>query len=212
MEVKLITNFRDFYDIWFDPCAKHELRRVTTDGMNRSEMFKFFRKNEIATVKYGSSEAMYLAGCEKLVVYTDLNSHCGEGKLLMTASEAVNQLPNYLASEYNPIKRGESFRHLQLGNFWAWMRYKSKDDWRSNNGEVDIDLLEVDCGYHPKVKLPIFAIDYIETPSGLLAIDLNIAPGARGIGLEGVITPRETAKSIKRAYALFNNIQDDEEE
>ena len=200
MKLKLVSDFHDFYDMWFDRDGDTVLERVTTSGLSRGPMLNFLNTHGVETVRFGTCSELLIDGCKKLVVYKDVNSHCGDGKILMDAENAAISFPNYLGSEYNPITIGESIRHLQFGKLWFKIKYKSVDDWRSNCGsDVDIHIIDVGESYHPTIDAPIFAIDFVETPSGLLAVDYNIAPGCRWTGIEQYVKPKVVVDSIKTA-------------
>lgn len=66
-----------------------------------------------------------------------------------------------------------------------WIEYVSYGDWRSNvgEGEVFVTGCEMDCKARPFPEIPFFAIDYV-VGKELYAIDLNVAPGVRGSGVE----------------------------
>lgn len=200
VKVKLVTDFYDIYDIWFDREGDTVLERLTTSGLSRGPMLRFLNDKGIQTVRFGTCEELSAIGCKKVVVYKDTNTHCGNGKILMDAMDATMSFPNFLASEYCPLHKGVSIRHLQLGELWFKLQYKSVDDWRSNCGsDVDIKVLDCGVGYHETIDAPIFAIDFVETADGLMAIDYNIAPGCRWTGIEQLVKPKVIAESIKSA-------------
>ena len=203
MKVKLVSDFRDFYDIWFDRDAKFVFERITTSGLSRGAMLNFLKNSKVRTVRFGTCEEMYMTGCKDVVVYTDTHSHRGENKVLMSASNANMSMPNYLCSEYIGFEKGVSIRHLQLGEYWFKLQYKSKDDWRSNCGtDVDIEMLNTGFGYHETIKAPIFAIDFVKSEQGLLAVDYNIAPGCGWTGVNEIVSAKEIADSIKKTIEI----------
>lgn len=203
MKVKLKSDFHDFYDIWFDSEADFVFERFTTSGLSRGAMLNFLKNSGVNVIRFGTCEEMYSLGCEDVVVYTDTHLHRGEGKVLMSASNAKMSMPNYLCSEYIGIKRGISIRHLQLGEYYFTLEYKSKDDWRSNCGyDVDIRILNAGFGYHNTIKAPIFAIDFVHSENGLLAVDYNIAPGCGWTGINELVSAKEIADSIKKTIEI----------
>ncbi len=120
--------------------------------------------------------------------------------------EALKLYPNIYCSEYIGYRPGESYRLLQIGERSFWYHYKSANDWRSNCGEVEIGQpIEIELWWmkfaishnNPPaavrpIKLndyPIFAIDFIDSEIGKLAIDLNTAPGLKYTGMEQLMSP-----------------------
>jgi len=153
----------------------------------------------------------------EVVVYTDINSHRGEGKIKMRLDEAMEKYPNNFASFYI-FNWSTSYRHLQIGEKSFWLMYHSnRRDWRSNCGNVNINILSQNIGYHKSIKYPLFAIDFVlktdpdfylkykgqykgERKDTYLAIDFNISPGINGTGIEEILKPNEIVELVKKFY------------
>lgn len=152
-----------------------------------------------------SMRSLYAKQVAMVVVYTDPMAHCGEGKQLMPLADALDQYPNHYASEYVPSQKsgcGLSLRYLRVGTRFFWLRYSS-DDWRSNCGTVQIDVISelnpLLISDQVASLHPIFAIDFV--PGGkLFAVDFNIAPGLRGTGLENLIAPKDVYNEIENWF------------
>jgi len=52
-------------------------------------------------------------------------------------------------------------------------------------------------GYHPKIRKPLFAIDYIQLGKYRFAVDFNEAPGLAP--LRELVTPTEVVNLLKEA-------------
>jgi len=210
MKLKLISNFIDYYDHWFDIDNEQRFYRITTDGMNRGQMFGFMRQHKLTPPLYGIvshlKNACYLELEDKVVVYTNENVHCGEGKLLMTLEEAYQQYPNCLCTQYLNTEKvfgyAVSYRHLQIGYKAFWLRYTSFTDWRSNCGDGDIDLIEERDII--SINKPLFAIDFVKYNNNYYAIDFNIAPGIKGTGVEKIIPAKQVVELIKEQFEINN--------
>ena len=204
MKLKLLSNFNDYYDHWFD-LDGNVFKRTTNSGMIRGRMFSFMRSHGLTVPIYGIVQHLenYLYPDKKVVVYLDENKHCGEGKQLLTLGEACKLYPFKLCTEYlvneNPFGYAVSYRHLQIGNRAFWIKYISYTDWRSNCGEGDIELIEERKPIEIPHK-PLFAVDFVEKSGIYYAIDFNISPGIRGTGIEDIIPPKEVVDLIKEAY------------
>ncbi len=209
--MKLVSDFWDYYDIAFDGLGK-EFRRVTTDGPTRREMFSLLEQYGFRTPPHGlvkDVSGMWWdlenRWVRQVVMYENETVHRGEGKTLihehrlrwdgcLTRIPALDRLHNLYCSAYvgsYPPKPGLSWRLLQVGKRRFWIEYQAEEDWRSNVGDGDITLLgEEDpfaCG---KLPYPLYAVDFVIGKEAY-AIDLNIAPGVRGTGVERLLTPRE---------------------
>ena len=131
----------------------------------------------------------------------------------MTLEEAYQQYPNYLCTQYLNTKKvfdyAVSYRHLQIGDRAFWIRYTSFNDWRSNCGDGDIDLIE-ERNIIP-IKQPLFAIDFVKYNNNYYAIDFNIAPGIKGTGIEKIIPAKQVVELIKENSLKQQEVNNNEE-
>lgn len=159
-----------------------------------------------------------------VVAYVDDMAHCGDGKKLWSDGN-IYRTSAFMGGESLEKKRkaeetfcsayvwkkhfyeeGVSFRHLQIGRHVFWLKYWSTEDWRSNCGDGGCELLNYSLyeGYNRKIKVPLFAIDFVEGKSGTLyAIDFNNAPGINKSGVERVLSPREVVAELEYAVHKF---------
>lgn len=160
-----------------------------------------------------------------VVAYEDENAHCAEGKRLLRSCqitsnpdmsgrdrfERENSL--YCSAYVHPkgyrgveVQQGESLRHLQVGPHVFYVLYTSKVSWMSNEGEGDIELVsyELNKGFNPAVKWPLWAVDLVPGRSGLYAVDFNTAPGVRGTGVEKVLKPSQFVDALRAFYGERN--------
>lgn len=220
-KVRLISDFRDFYDHWFDGAsAELTFERMSTGGMPRREMLEYLQALGLRVPAFGRMADVYekmrqryeflnLDGFVErfgmVVVHLDETAHRGEGKIRLPLRDAIEQYPDHLVVEHipaTPSGLGASWRYLQVGDKRFWLEYFSRDDWRSNCGDVQIQVLSrEEDGYHPRIKAPLFAVDFVWGDT-IYAIDYNIAPGVAGTGVESILPAREAADAIKAAVVL----------
>ncbi|WP_242248813.1 hypothetical protein [Bacillus cereus group sp. BfR-BA-01328] len=204
-EVKLITNFHDYYDHHFDGSGVPFLRKHDM-GMNRPQMLDYMSSKGIKTVPYGYLHEMakkYPLYTE-VVVYTDISKHQGEGKVRMSLIEALETYPIDTLCTLLCGNLGESWRVLNVGRRKTILDYHSKVDWRSNVGDVEVTV--VDCwsrmssfeGILDPYEFPLVAIDYVKDGNELLAVDLNVAPQLKGTGMEDLVTPEKVVNEMKK--------------
>lgn len=204
-KIKLISNFLDYYDHWFDGYDSDIIfKRMSNDGMPRKEMLEYLKKIGLRVPKFGKAAQLK---SKYVVVHLDQRLHCGEGKIKILLNDAIEQYPEHLAVEYIP-HGSVSLRYLQIGSKYFWLKYTSQDDWRSNCGDVNIEILSNPGGERGYFDLdrqqkifnhPLFAIDFIyqEQKNHLFAIDFNIAPGIKGTRIEDFLPAKELAGLIK---------------
>lgn len=208
--MQLNTNFRDFYDHAFDRTGP-SFNRHDRNDMSRQEIFALLEGINHKTPRHGAvrdlvpriySEESPSWRQGDVVVYTDPYAHRGEGKLLMSAAQALDSHADHYAAEYIPAlrkNRSVSYRYLQVGQCKWWLQYWSEHDWRSNVGEGGVKLVteKVD-GYDPTVRYPLWAIDFITLETGeSFAIDFNTAPSLAP--LADTVTPTEIVSLLKQA-------------
>ena len=192
---------------------------MSHSGMSRREMFGFLEQIGLKTPPHGTPEQIFNTLSEQdkeaedlgqthdinffhVVVYLDETAHRGEGKILVPLTEAMQKYPNAFCSLYYQtlLLGSTSLRYLQIGDKIFWLRYTS-DDWRSNYGNVNIKILSQEKDkFHSKIYLPLFAVDFIFGPDFTWAIDINIAPGVKGTGVENILPAKEAVAAIKRWY------------
>lgn len=224
-DLKLYSNFIDYYDHHFD-LEGEGFYRFSNNGMNRIEIFNFLKSHNYLTPKHGyvkqlsklyPEEYRYREYCDdskkfddswkyiELVVYLDINLHRGENKIKISLDKAIELYPDNYASLFI-FNYGISHRYLQIGNKSFWLRYISKNDWRSNCGDVKIIIDSQNNGYHKSIKSSLFAIDFVRSinektkQDDYLAIDFNISPGIKGTGIENILKPNEVVDLIKGYY------------
>lgn len=225
MKIKLVSDFTDYYDHWFDQEIEPKVmsgedfdifRRVSTTGLPRRECLQLLLSHGYDVPAFGEVTSLLSKTrkpshlhtiqkvsdeCTHLVVYTDEKAHCGDGKVLVTREEALAKYPEHWAMEYIPEPKGVSWRYLQFGYERFWLEYRSNEDWRSNRG--DTIWCEVFCReeplLHPTITMPLFAIDFVPGKK-FWAVDFNIAPGTRGSGIERMLPPKLAHETLVRAY------------
>jgi hypothetical protein len=227
MELILKSDFKDWYDHAFPLKGGKTFQRDSKDGIPRSEMFDLFRRLDLRTPRHGlvhelapqliaekwagdagilrSNPLTSLPG-EYVVVYLDDYAHTGEGKLLLTPTEAMEKHPFLFCSEFVRAGRcgvSESWRYLKVGARSWWLKYWSNSNWRSNCGEGGCEIIsEETASAQPSkiIKGAMWAIDYVPAGEyGLLAVDYNTAPGLKP--LQDVCTATEIYELLKEASA-----------
>jgi len=225
MNIILKSDFHDIYDHWFDRTGDLFFYRYMVDGMERRYMFRMFDELNIKSPEHGIVSELYKKHHHKIgrthtpkitrfflpadflqfVVYLDEKVHAGSGKILVSADYAIKSFPDKYASVYTPSS-STSFRYLKIGKKSFWVKYQSDDAWRSNMGDVAIDIIEArNDGYHPSIPHALWAIDFIQTGKEMLAIDFNISPGMPD-GIEDIMKPEEIARQIKTAVYYLNKM------
>lgn len=224
MRIALASDFLDYYDHVFltprHPEVDWTWERMSRNGISRRQALRALETQGFRVPQHGLVKDLVpnlvsqlnIPGVEKilsLVVYVDEHAHAGEGKVLLEAREALERFPDSFACQYLPVfphGRGTSVRWLRIGGKQSWLRYDSMDDWRSNCGDVRIELAGlIDKPFSDSLLWrlgPMVAVDFLPIGGRLYAIDLNTAPGLRGTGIEKLVSPRLVLKEVVR-YVEF---------
>jgi hypothetical protein len=210
--LKLVSDFKDFYDHAFDRSGT-EFRRVSTDGPKRRDMLELLNLSGFRTVRHGKVKDV-APKCDAVVVYFDETKHRGEGKGRFFSEDALLRFPDYYCSEFVKQPRVVSYRKLVVGNRVFELTYSSNDKWRSNVGEVEIEISghKAISNEFTTLNYALYAVDYVWSGDMLAAVDLNVAPGMDGTGIERymdaativrTIAAREAELRIKNAGTKF---------
>lgn len=199
LKIAVKSDFIDYYDYAFDSIydADYILKRYSRSGMNRIEMFDFLKSVGLKIPKVGTCSEL-TTDCSRVVVYLDVNAHRGEGKILLSANDAKELYPHHFASEYIPLNYGISYRLISIGKR-SWMLRYSSNDWRSNCGEVKIELLK-EVENNLSINRPLYAIDFVGNIEDPIAIDFNIAPQVKGTGLGRILKPKDVYQLMIEWY------------
>lgn len=207
MKIRLISDFIDVYDPWFDQNPNLPIfRRVVKDGIGRPAQLSLMALFGLPVPPHGPVWALADCRCSHLVLYKDVHAHWGEGMILLPKDEALIKWPEFYASGYIEPTEGKavSYRYISIGGVEFWLKCRSTDAWRSNCGRVDVQLLFRE--EWPKLTFeipqfaPLFALDFVLSDSGLVAVDYDSAPLIRGTGIEKYMRPEAIAAAIKDAF------------
>jgi hypothetical protein len=199
--MRLITDYPQYYDAIFDGAGPVFHRMAFgRGGLAKREQFALFRKLELATPPHGTVKelgAQHPGPCVwgtslgpwwaeeiQLIVYEDEYAHAGGGKKRMPLRRALEECPDAWASLYiPPAERAVGYRHVRIGRIGVWLRQEGGEgEWRSNQRDRESVLA---CRRHEDslaVPRAMWAIDFIPSPSGLLAVDFNTAPELATLG------------------------------
>jgi hypothetical protein len=141
----------------------------------------------------------------RCVVYLDEYAHQGDGKVLLPLAEAVERYPDHLgsllvSSQGPPV----IYRLARFGRWAFWLRQEGRsDDWRSNQRDSERLLAKVHCEEPNPIPRVLWAIDFVPSPFGLLALDFNTAPQLETVGEANALTAAEAAEELAAVARTF---------
>lgn len=217
--MQLLTDHAQFYDSIFDEAPPtFERSAYTRGGLDKPGQFRLFARLGLNTPPHGTVQEIRRrlmepngplgppraaaddVGC---VVYADVLAHRGEGKRLLPLGQAAREHPDAYATLYvPPFGDPLTFRYVRFGQMGFWLRQRGAGSgWRSNVGEQE-DVLEriVETTANPVPRV-LWAIDFIPSVQGLLAIDFNTAPDLATLGESAALSPAEVRAILNDAAA-----------
>jgi hypothetical protein len=215
--MKLISDFRDFYDFAFDRDSADIFYRNAGDrSMSKMEQFRLLLTLGFQLPFVGTPDllANIIGPFDLVVVYTDDCAHCGEGKIFTELEIAIKDYSHQLCSQWinttGEFDRSQSYRLLQVGDRAWLLRYEGTGGWMSNHCEDTQIYIEGEIEALPNPGYPLFAIDFVnkvnspvpetlEDLKQLFAIDFNSAPGMRWTGMNEILQPSEVLELIRLA-------------
>lgn len=215
--MKLKTDYVQFYDHVFDEALPVFHRMAfTPGGLSKGAQFDLFARLGLNTPPHGTVQdlaARHRHSCPRwsapaaaaenvhCVVYLDEYAHRGEGKVLLSLSEAAAKYPGALASMFYPQREAPvAFRHVRFGGLGYWLRQRGGPaGWRSNVADQEEVLAKEEAPAACPVPRVLWAIDFIPSPTGLLAVDFNTAPDLTTLGETGALSAAEAQRELLRA-------------
>jgi hypothetical protein len=217
--MRLLTDYPQWYDSIFDdqppPFERFAFKR---GGLTKTAQFRLFQSLGLKTPPFGSVERLAqeldgpIAGAQppqllsselKCVVYLDELGHAGSGKALLNLHEARSQHPQVNASLFVPtVPPALVIRLVRFGQWAFWIRQQgSPTDWRSNLNDTETVLDKHRCREPNPIPRALWAIDFLPTQLGLLAIDFNTAPQLVTLGENGWLSPSEVRAELTEVAA-----------
>ena len=212
--VKLLSDFKDYYDGVFDPDGQVFFRNRFRKGSKRqvlNTLSRIFSGGGFSVIPHGLVLEMpsiiknfyktqepiddFLVVSSRLVVYTEGT------KLLAPIGVATELYPKEFSTLYIftwPFSGSSSIRWLQIGRIVVILKYISYTSWNSREGEVDVIVKRIWRVEDP-IKLfgsPIFAIDFVSDGKRLYALDMEVNPVLQGTGVEDYISPEEVKEEV----------------
>ena len=216
--MKLLSDYDQWYDGVFDdrPPTFHRLA-FTAGGLSKRAQFDLFASLQLPTPIHGTVAELAatiasqrwpglaaqppaaLRSAFRCVVYLDEHAHRGEGKELLNLEEALARYPQVLASVYVPADGiPAAFRLVRFGRWGFWLRQEgAAGQWQSNRRDREV-ILEKNRWDSPNpIARVLWAIDFIPSPTGLLAIDFNTAPQLVTLGEAKALSDEEVALELE---------------
>jgi hypothetical protein len=154
MKIALNSDFRDFYDHWFSLSSEevdYTLNRTMVDGILKRDQFKLLEQLGFNTPLHGTPDVLEKQLAKEktnVVLYTDELAHAGEGKYLHLGNKNFSKHKRctyasvQIKTDEKANKGCQSIRLLFIGYRKFILRYSSDHFWMSNEGKVNIELID----------------------------------------------------------------------
>ena len=206
----LSSDFRDFYDHWFESNGDVGLERTNQGVLSKIEALDLLVSLGIPTVEYGNAEFARSLQDEFVLVITNPYGHAGLSFMKIDRTDAMLHNFGDAFIRYYEDALPYTIRALYIGDSAYHLVIRNGKHYKSN---VDTESIFYDDFDMPKLlsrfslgalgtQFPLYAVDFIELSDGrLLACDLNTSPGMRHTPLRDMIPPVEVATKIQEAVA-----------
>lgn len=208
--LEIRTNLQHPYDYCFSRSASIVFLRVYDAlvgkklCLTRRAMFSWLEECGIQTVPNDTVENLLKKydPSHGVVVYIDEQAQRGNGKVWVSAREALDLYSNCWCSLFVPPS-GRTIRHFQFGDRAFTIPFYSSTDWRSNRGVSTSYAVEGSrWNLFPKIiEYPYFAVDFI--PGTDMATDFQFVPGLDNDRLDNWMRPREMYQALQRATKIL---------
>ena len=229
--MRIVSDFRDYYDWACDGTGPILYRNSENYGPSKPEQLAILNRAGIQTPPHGKVEDVIDHWWEqegywirRVVAYTDINTHRGEGKELWKHRSHPLKLEPRMGYDANNEKaranhavycsalvqghdwsalRSRSLRLLQIGQKRFWIEYTSNTSWMSNVGEGDCEVVDYELvtAKHPGLSnYPLYAIDFVQGLAGKYAVDLNLSPQIRGTGVEKLLKAEDLVSELEKWF------------
>ena len=201
--IKLVSDFVDYYDLAFNSAGSTEYKRMLSESMPKGKALNWLRLHNIPSIETKPVNAFSIYD-RQLVVYTDPKLHSGKGKIICSYNEAINNYGNYLGSAFVDGTDGISLKFLQVGSRRFRIMMKNDKDGIELNPGIVTDISELKPEFNYFIYNPVFSIDYISCNNKMLAVDFNEVQSLSELGIDKLISPEdvvaEIEKSLRRTY------------
>lgn len=201
MNIKINSDFTDYYDDLQDSTSEIVYNRVLKTTEQRGTLLKQLREMGIKTIDIKQVN-QFTTLDDKIVVYTDPTLHNGLGKKIMDVQEAQQMYYNSLASLYISESK-YTVKFLQIGKRRITMYFKKNDSHTLDMGQLD-SIAESPSEFNRRVGCPIYSIDYISSNGALLATDFNKCENLARLGINKYITGCNIMAEISESLLAYN--------
>ena len=212
IDLQLRSNVKLAYDYCFSTKAQWAFLRMyhtsylASRDIARRDMFAQLERAGVATVPNGTVEDLLRRRDPALgvVVYVDESAHMGQGKVWLSAKEALERFPKAWCSEF-VAPAGRAVRHFQFGSRCFTLPFQSGGDWRCQVGKGSYSYAAPGSRhahlFPVAIPYPYWAIDFV--PGTDMATDFQFVPGTTDDRLDHWMSPREMYQALQEGASIL---------
>lgn len=201
--IRLESDFADYYDSCFESSGLLTYKRFMKDSLPRGEALSLISKFKVPVIEI-SSVNNFGRFYDKLVVYTDPKLHDGQGKVILSRSEASLMHGNCLASPFISGTNGVYLKYLQIGTRRFQLTMQNPFDGKKCTMGDIINIQELKPELNFIIGLPIFSIDYIANNNLMMAIDFNEVQSLDKLRFQRFMSASDIVKEVEKALISYN--------
>lgn len=199
------SDFKDYYDKAGanKPDGNIEYNRLMRDVPGKVKEIRKIHDFGNQTIKIEPINKIS-SDVKKVIVYNDIKGHRGNGKTVMSLSDANILYPNKLGTEFFEGNESTTFKILTIGKRRFRCIIKNVD-YLTEKEVISIDELKE--GYNYQIALPIYSIDYVKNHCNQMIIaDFNTIQRLDYLGLDKYMEPQEVVDEVYKALITYNKI------
>jgi hypothetical protein len=197
-ELKIKSDFRDYYDSASTSKSNLVYERYYSNAYSRAKGISVLKAIGFKTIEIGPVNQIALMH-KQVVVYTNANEHMGQGKIVMTANDALLTYPNCLASPFYECTSDITTKFVKIGSRGFKIQLRNSEQLKS---DIIVDIKEDKNKGLSILKVPIYSIDYINYSGMAMATELNSVQRLDYLQLETVISANEVISEISQILLI----------
>ncbi len=198
----IISDFVDYYDSYFKENIKaeyagEELTYVRKRKYENKILELMALKNigiPVIDIK-PITKVFDITNKDLVIVYTDIEGHSGNGKLVLDFNEANMLYPNRLCSRISRQYDGYTYKYLKIGNKQFWLVIQNDNYLREHKL---VSISELTKGYNYNIDIPIYSIDYVLFNNIQTAVDFNTTQNLSKLNFQNYMSEEEVSLEICR--------------
>lgn len=198
--LEIVSDFSDYYDYLSDESAVIRYTRVRE--LNRQQGMCMVHRAGLPMAEVKKVREFTCFDTD-LVVYLDDYKHGVDTKIRTNYLYAVARYPDKFAARFYRSIDGFTYKLLGIGKTRLLIVIRNISELTT--GDV-VDVKALENKYEESIRIPMYSIDYVNTSSGMVAVDFNEVENLKNLGIDRFLKPGIVYSELYKASAKFVGI------